>query len=95
MPRDLAEAIVAKITPKAEDVGPDEEKKMADEHLEFAASRLIEAIKKGMATEVAKCFKELHEICCTYPEEEEGDEMAGEEGGAKVEEYGKGKNNAF
>ena len=93
MPRDLAEAIVAKITPSSEDMGPDEDAKMADSHMEMAANRFIEAVKKGMASDAAKCFKEMYEICATYPEEEEAEDTT--EGGAKLAEYGKGKNNAF
>lgn len=92
MSRDLAETIVAKIAP-SEEMGPDEDTKMADSHMEMAASRFIEAVKKGMSSEAAKCFKEMYEICAMYPEEEEAEETT--EGGAKLEEYGKGKNNAF
>lgn len=69
----VASAIVDKIAP-AEKPSEDEAKQMANEELERGADRFIKAVKSGMASEAAKAFKDMHEVCNMWPEDEEASE---------------------
>jgi len=70
----LADAIVAKVAPEEDqEMSEEDEKKFIENEMEYQASRILDAVKNGMATKLNESLKAHYALCEEY-EEKFGDE---------------------